>query len=138
MLKKYAVIIVVVLFLVIGMNRGSDSVEVTTDVTAKGPEIVVFPANLGSVSFDHRMHQDQLEGKCDHCHHPLAANSLRQRCRDCHKRKAETTDNDPASFYDIKMSLCRGCHREKLNVDKTSIAPVNCKGCHNVKEIRFQ
>ncbi len=138
MLKKYAVIIVVVLFLVIGMNRGSDSVEVTTDVTAKGPEIVIFPANLGSVSFGHRMHQDQLEGKCDHCHHPLAANSLRQRCRDCHKRKAETTDNDPASFYDIKMSLCRGCHREKLNVDKTSIAPVNCKGCHNVKEIRFQ
>lgn len=100
------------------------------------PESIVFQTSLGSVTFFHNKHERYLKNDCAKCHH-VQGEKKKQACRHCHKRKTETAEEDPPSFYDVKMAFCRGCHREKRAARKASKAPVFCKECHNVKEIRY-
>ena len=101
----------------------------------KGPETILFSSILGSVRFYHHKHRTLISNDCLKCHH-LKDENKKQACRDCHKGKNETTTGDPPSFYHVKMNLCRGCHREKRNADRKAKAPVNCRECHNVKELK--
>jgi cytochrome c553 len=112
------------------------SVPLTLWAEAEGPKSIVFQTKLGSVTFLHDNHQERLSNDCVKCHH-VKGEKKKQACRNCHKRKLETVVGDPLSFYDVKMELCRGCHREKRAANKASKAPVFCKDCHNVKEIRY-
>lgn len=112
------------------------SVPLTLWAEGGGPKSIVFQTRLGSVTFFHNTHQGYLRNECARCHH-VKGEKEKQACRHCHKRKTETAEGDPLSFYDVKMAFCRGCHREKRAVDRASKAPVFCKECHNVKEIRY-
>lgn len=103
-------------------------------VRDNGPEAVVFETPLGPVSFAHGRHRDSLEIECLKCHHgPEGVKS--PSCRSCHKKKAETGEGDPPSFYKVKMEFCRGCHLEKKENEQACRAPVNCEQCHDMKKM---
>ncbi len=117
------------------MVLGFILLPVTLRAEGVGPELMVFKTRLGSVTFLHHNHGEYVNGECAKCHH-TTAQSNQQACRNCHKSKPETLEGDPVSFYDVKMGLCRDCHREKRAAGEASKAPVLCEECHNVKEIR--
>lgn len=99
-----------------------------------GPESVVFDTPLGPVSFAHERHRDSLGIECLKCHHgPEGVKA--PSCRSCHKKKAETGEGDPRSFYQVKMEFCRGCHLERKENEQSTRAPVNCEQCHDMKKM---
>ena len=100
------------------------------------PEIIVFTAELGPVYFPHTKHQHQLLNNCAQCHHKGSEKD--HRCRNCHKRKIETKEGDPVSFFDVKMKLCRGCHQQLRDNEKSRTAPIHCTECHDVKKIQWK
>jgi len=103
---------------------------------ARGPGIVVFETPLGPVSFGHARHGKDLAIECGKCHHPTSRGKMaRQPCRDCHKKRAETVDGGPPSFYQVKMELCRGCHVEESQTRERKRAPVACEQCHDIKKM---
>ncbi len=103
-------------------------------VLERGPDTVVFETTLGPVLFAHGRHRDALAIECLKCHH--GPGEVRTRaCRSCHKKKAETAEGDPSSFYQVKMEFCRACHLGKKEEDRNSRAPVNCEQCHDMKKM---
>ncbi len=100
----------------------------------KVPESIVFETSLGSVTFDHVTHREYTKNWCATCHHTRDPGE-RQRCRTCHKGKIATDEDDPPSFWDVKMNLCRGCHRERNAAGGESNAPVDCMQCHSIKKV---
>ncbi len=101
----------------------------------KPPAIITFEADLGPVTFYHTKHQQYLKENCVLCHHKNKENIYA--CRKCHKKKKDTVEGDPISFYDVKMNLCRGCHQRYLEQDTSSKAPIHCNECHDVKKIKW-
>jgi len=95
----------------------------------KGPEDIVFETEMGPVVFWHARHQGRLD--CAVCHHLVGATE-KQPCRDCHKKKAARSREDPVSFFDVKIYFCRGCHLDKREDDRTARAPIYCKECHDI------
>jgi hypothetical protein len=100
-----------------------------------GPEIITFEAELGPVTFPHRRHQQQLKNSCVQCHHKGSEKD--NHCRHCHKRKIETKEGEPVSFFDVKMKLCRGCHQQLRDNEMSTKAPIHCTECHDVKKIKW-
>jgi hypothetical protein len=99
------------------------------------PELIVFTAELGPVSFPHKRHRQLLQNNCTQCHH--RGSEKDRHCRTCHKRKIETKEGDPASFFDVKMNFCRGCHQQLRDNETSARAPVHCTECHDVKKINW-
>ena len=104
---------------------------------AEDPDMIIFETKYGPVTFFHNRHKVYVCDDCTICHH-MKRKKIRQACRNCHKKKLETREENPPSFYDIKMKLCRGCHRAKRDESEGQKAPVNCEECHNTKAIKFQ
>jgi hypothetical protein len=98
-----------------------------------GPEKVLFETTLGPVTLDHARHVQFLNLDCIQCHH--RQEKERQRCRTCHKKKSETREGDPPSFYQVKMRLCRGCHLEKNEMEDNAKAPIHCEQCHDIRRM---
>jgi hypothetical protein len=117
------------------MVLGTVSIPMALWAEGRGPKSIVFETRLGSVTFPHDNHGQYVNGDCAKCHH--VKDGKNKACRACHKRRPETTEGDPISFYDVKMGFCRDCHREQRAAKEASKAPVLCKECHNVKEIRY-
>jgi len=99
-------------------------------------QTIIFEASLGPVTFLHDKHQEITNNDCSICHH-LKDEKGKQACRQCHKRKNETFEDDPLSFYDVKMQFCRNCHRGKNSQVENPKAPVSCRDCHDVKAIKW-
>ncbi len=104
-------------------------------VNDPGPKRIIFFAELGPVSFPHRSHQQSLKTTCVQCHH--AGSESDYHCRHCHKRKIDTGEGDPNSFFDVKMQLCRGCHQQLRDNENSQRAPIHCTECHDVKKIQW-
>jgi hypothetical protein len=99
------------------------------------PNIIIFAAELGQVSFPHISHQQYVKNNCAVCHHEGSEKD--HRCRNCHKRKVETKEGDPRAFFDVKMNLCRGCHQKLRDNETSTKAPIHCTECHDVKKINW-
>jgi hypothetical protein len=71
---------------------------------ASGPESIVLPASIGTVTFPHKMHQEMLKD-----------------CKKCHEK-------GPGKIADLGKEwahkTCKGCHTEMKK------GPVGCKDCH--------
>ncbi|MBN2466583.1 MAG: cytochrome c3 family protein [Deltaproteobacteria bacterium] len=99
------------------------------------PDVIIFESSLGPVSFHHDRHLKETREDCTVCHH--AAKSPVRSCRRCHKHPNETGAGDPLPFYEVKMTFCRDCHRTRNNPEDREWAPVSCRGCHDVKQIKW-
>jgi predicted CXXCH cytochrome family protein len=66
-------------------------------------DVVKFEAKNGTVTFNHKAHQQRVKGDCSRCHQGTPA-------------KIEIKK-------DVAHSLCTGCHRE-MN------GPTKCGDCH--------
>ena len=112
---------------------------VVTSPEPTGPEAVVFETSLGPVRYPHPTHVQLSRGDCAGCHHPSEparqSGKVHQReaCRHCHKKRAETLEGDPPSFYEVKMEFCRGCHLRVKKRQRTSKAPTDCEQCHDLR-----
>jgi len=72
---------------------------------AMAGECIVFPASMGKVSFNHKVHADKLKD-----------------CKLCHKNEAP---GKIAGFNKDKAhKLCIDCHKEK------KAGPTKCTECH--------
>jgi hypothetical protein len=100
-----------------------------------GPEVMTFAADLGPVLFNHRRHQKNLKQDCAICHHK--GSEKNKACRSCHKKKKNTLEGDPICFFDVKLSLCRGCHQRERDQEISKTAPIHCSECHDTKKIKW-
>lgn len=99
-----------------------------------GPDRILFETKLGPVAFAHSGHAQLLNQGCTGCHHQEKKGD-RQPCRRCHKKKAETAEGDPPSFYQVKMDFCRGCHLERREGGSSAKAPIHCERCHDIRKM---
>lgn len=77
---------------------------------AAAPDVMKFNAKLGTVTFTHKAHEG-LEGMtCKTCHHTSEGTKVDQKCRDCHKDKAE---GKTLSLKDAFHKQCKDCHKAK-------------------------
>ena len=71
---------------------------------AAGPEVITLPAKMGTVTFQHKQHQDRLKD-----------------CKICH----EKGPGKIAGFgKDFAHKTCKGCHETKKQ------GPTKCGECH--------
>ncbi|MFA5517243.1 MAG: cytochrome c3 family protein [Desulfuromonadales bacterium] len=71
--------------------------------TAFAADVVTYEAKNGTVTFDHKVHQERAGGDCAKCH-----------------------EGTPGKFEvskDFAHKTCKGCHAE-MN------GPTKCGGCH--------
>jgi Class III cytochrome C family len=103
---------------------------------AKPKDSVVLPAAMGGVKFEHKLHVDRAEKKCDTCHHPSkpekALKAPQEACADCHTKptQAGMKTGLPAAFHNplAKSGTCIDCHIKENASGKK--APVKCMDCH--------
>lgn len=67
-------------------------------------DVMTFPANMGNVTFPHKMHQELLKD-----------------CKVCH---ANTPGKIEGFCKDVAHKLCIDCHKSK------GMGPTTCKSCH--------
>jgi all-trans-retinol 13,14-reductase len=78
----------------------------------------------------HDDHVEQYGLACEACHHTLDGLAVQpQPCSACHDQRGSTVDLSDASH-----ESCRGCHREVLQRDPESLAPVDCMACHRERD----
>jgi len=80
----------------------------------KGPKEVKLEAKMGTVTFQHAVHQERV-ADCKTCHHMGVEAGA---CRSCHGVKPEAP-----KAKDAFHKVCKDCH-------KTQNGPTKCKGCH--------
>lgn len=84
------------------VEKGSEVADKAT--TDAGPDVVIYEARNGNVTFDHKMHAEALA--CNLCHTEMPAQM--------------TITLDQASAHE----LCIGCHRDQ------GAGPTACNACH--------
>ena len=94
-------------------------------------------APMGGVKFEHKLHADRAENKCDVCHHASkpekALDQPQQACTACHTKSATPPmkTNTVAAFHKTATAtagICIDCH--KAENAKGKKAPVKCMDCH--------
>jgi len=112
---------------------------------AQGPQtpgvIVLNDAALGAVTFQHKMHEERAEGKCETCHHASRPEKPQARpyqaCRECHTRPVQEGMKTirMAAFHNTpaQSGTCADCHKRHLAAGKKP--PQKCFDCHK-KEAR--
>ncbi len=94
-------------------------------------------APMGGVKFEHKLHAERAESKCDTCHHASkpekALEQPQQACTGCHTKTAtppmKTTTL--AAFHKNATATagnCIDCH--KAENAKGKKAPTKCMECH--------
>ncbi|MDO3378979.1 cytochrome c3 family protein [Geoalkalibacter halelectricus] len=76
---------------------------VREEISDAGPDVVIYEARNGNVTFDHKMHAQAVA--CNLCHVEMPPRMITL---------------DQASAHD----LCIGCHRDE------GVGPTTCAGCH--------
>jgi hypothetical protein len=108
----------------------------------KAPDsILMKDAALGSVLFDHKLHDQRAGGKCAVCHHASKPEKPETRayqaCRDCHTKPpaAGMKTSRQAAFHNsaAQSGVCIDCHKKEVASGKK--APLKCAECHR-KEAR--
>lgn len=101
------------------------------------PEVIPLDdALVGVVQFQHRLHEQRAEGKCETCHHgakPEKPESrLYQACRDCHTKppQAGMKTSRQAAFHNppAQSGTCVDCHKRQLAAGRKT--PQKCFDCH--------
>jgi len=103
--------------------------------------IVLNDAALGAVAFQHKMHEERAEGKCETCHHASRPEKPQTRpfqaCRECHTRPVQEGMKTirQAAFHNppAQSGTCVDCHKRHLAAGKKP--PQKCFDCHK-KEAR--
>jgi hypothetical protein len=107
---------------------------------AQGPQtpevIVLNDAALGAVTFQHKMHEERAEGKCEACHHASRPEKPQARpyqaCRECHTRPVQEGMKTirMAAFHNTpaQSGTCADCHKRQLAAGKKP--PQKCFDCH--------
>ncbi|NJD91750.1 MAG: cytochrome C [Geobacter sp.] len=74
-------------------------------VLAAGPDTIELPASMGKVTFNHKLHQENL--------------------KDCSKCHAKPAGGKIEGFgKDLAHNICKGCHAANNK------GPTSCKECH--------
>jgi predicted CXXCH cytochrome family protein len=76
--------------------------------TAMAADVMTFPAKMGDVTFNHKMHQEMLKNNCKACH-------------------TKAPGKIEGFGKDVAHKLCISCHKAKGK------GPVSCKACHKKK-----
>jgi len=100
-----------------------------------------FKNPMGGVKFNHKMHSEMADVKCDTCHHAskeqMPAKSANQACSDCHSMpaKAPMKTNYQGAFHKPtgQTGLCVDCHKQSNA--KGSKAPLKCTDCHKKENV---
>ena len=75
-------------------------------------------------------HADHTHETCVTCHHNYIDDTGSGLCFHCHKTDPEVAPIIEQQFHDF----CRGCHIDKLVVDKDFHGPIRiCKDCHTAE-----
>lgn len=102
-------------------------------VVEEGPETIRFETAVGPATLDHRGHQRRVGNNCSVCHHQ-AEEGKKKACGKCHSGRVEASGQEGTpSYFDVKTKLCRGCHLEKRETERTSTAPIHCRECHDIR-----
>lgn len=96
-------------------------------MSADYPTEVKLKAKLGTVTFPHKKHVEELKLECTTCHHTLKEGEKPVKCTTCHGVK-----EDAPKVMKAFHNRCKTCHKEK-NEKEGKKAPTGCKECH-VKE----
>ena len=112
---------------------------------AKPKDVSILKGSpLGGVKFEHKLHSETREIKCEICHHaskpekPLA--SPQQACQSCHTKTATAPmkTNTAAAFHKSMAAaggLCIDCHKaENAKGKKAPVSP-KCMDCHKKENI---
>ena len=79
--------------------------SLSSAVLAAGPDTIELPASMGKVTFNHKMHQDNLKD-CSKCHASPAGGKIE------------------GFGKDLAHNTCKGCHAANNK------GPTSCKECH--------
>jgi hypothetical protein len=93
-------------------------------------------APFGPVKFEHKLHAQRAENRCETCHHPsrkeMPGKAAQESCLDCHTKPtmAGMKTGLPAAFHDAKAQAgsCIDCHLKENAQGKK--APTKCLDCH--------
>lgn len=91
---------------------------------------------LGGVKFEHKLHADTRDTKCEVCHHASKpekpAKAPQQACTSCHTKTAAPPmkTNLQNAFHKPtgQSGLCIDCHKTANTKGKAS--PLKCMDCH--------
>lgn len=101
------------------------------------PEVIrLDDAALGAVTFQHKLHEERAEGKCETCHHASRPEKPEARpyqaCRECHTRPAqpEMKTARQGAFHNppAQLGTCVDCHKRQLASGRKT--PQKCFDCH--------
>ncbi len=103
---------------------------------AKAPDTIkLTAAPLGTVTFQHKLHDQRTGGKCVVCHHaskPEKPGDTKQACDKCHTKPvaAGMKTSRQGAFHKptAQAGLCIDCHKKENAAGKK--APVKCVECH--------
>lgn len=91
---------------------------------------------LGVVKFEHKLHQERTDNKCETCHHASRqekpAKAAQQSCFDCHTKPNQSgmKTGRQGAFHNptAQSGTCIDCH--KLQNAQGKKAPTKCMECH--------
>lgn len=92
-MKKFVVLTMLLAFVGVGV------------AFAAGQDVVTYENKKGTITFQHKAHQERLGGDCAKCH--------------------EGTPAKIAVDKDFGHNTCKACHKEM-----GGNAPTKCNGCH--------
>lgn len=103
---------------------------------AKAPDTIEMKGSpLGSVKFQHKLHDQRTAGKCIVCHHaskPEKPGDTKQACDKCHSKPLppgmKTTRQGAFHKPNAQSGTCIDCHKKENAAGKK--APVKCVECH--------
>jgi len=144
-MDKTTAVAVVLTFLFVGPLSGGTAADGNHDV-------LVFPSEVGTVTFHHKAHFNDMEIGCQTCHHEVDARKLElphpeyfadfwidcqtchhesdearpaQACRTCHHRTTDSADETLSPKVVVHES-CWTCHESGTGVE----ASRGCPTCH--------
>lgn len=104
---------------------------------AKPKDIIILKGSpLGAVKFEHKLHTERVNQKCETCHHPSRpekpAKAAQQACTDCHTKPPQPGMKTglQAAFHNptAQSGTCIDCHKQQNAAGKK--APSKCTDCH--------
>lgn len=110
----------------------------------KEPGTVILKGSpLGGVKFEHKLHTERAEKKCDTCHHaskPEKPSKVAQeKCTNCHTKAVAAPMKTPTrgAFHDplAKKGTCIDCHAKAISAGKKAPAAGKCPECHKKENV---
>jgi hypothetical protein len=96
---------------------------------------------MGGVKFEHKLHQQRAENKCERCHHPSKPEkplkAAQEACMDCHTKPPQEGMKTglPGAFHNpmAQAGTCIDCH--KMVDAQGKKAPTKCMECHKKESV---